>query len=66
MGNQWEIPWFFVIIPLWKNTKTRTACSIIPDSGTTLIAGNEAHIGALFEAVETVVFGGRNGHSSRG
>ena len=29
---------------------SRTACGIIPDSGTTLIAGSEKHIGELFEA----------------
>lgn len=37
--------------PSSKKAGMETACGIIPDSGTTLIAGNEAHIGALFEAL---------------
>lgn len=37
--------------PSSKKPGMETACGIIPDSGTTLIAGSEAHIGALFEAL---------------
>mmetsp|Transcript_44584 Transcript_44584/g.70923 ORF Transcript_44584/g.70923 Transcript_44584/m.70923 type:complete len:637 (-) Transcript_44584:70-1980(-) len=37
--------------PSSKKEGMETACGIIPDSGTTLIAGNEANIGVLFEAL---------------
>jgi len=47
----------FIVLNLpWQKKKhepcdlSRTACGIIPDSGTTLIAGSEKHIGELFEA----------------
>jgi len=37
--------------PSTKKPGMETACGIIPDSGTTLIAGSEKHVGELFEAV---------------